>query len=250
MSSTNPGNSTDPEQNLTPAEIDDLDRLEAIAQQRLGSYLLVENALGEIRDRRLYRDSHSSFETYVHERWGLSGANGALPSQGASPAEIRVAPTPAPEPRAPDSKTPCAALARACEETLAAFDGDERLGIEIRLAVRKRGEPGSPAEGQRLDRPEVAGSIGHELVPTLRWLLTQAAGTIGDVSYQLEIHAADIDDGERAQLRDDVLVLDAELAIINSLLIELHDWDSELGRLLKGELPPFNKATDPPDDDE
>lgn len=249
MSSTNPENSTDPEQNLTPAEIDNLNRLEAIAQSRLGSYLLVGNALGEIRDRRLYRASHPSFETYVRERWGLSDANGAPLSQATTSADARVAPTPDPEPRAPDSKTPCELLARACEETLSALDGDARLGLDIRLAVRKPGDPGPPADGMRLDPAQVTGSLRDELVPTLRWLLTQATGTIGEVSHQLESHAADIDDGERAQLWDDVLVLDGELAIIKALLIELHDWDSELRRLLKDELPPFDTDTDPHDDE-
>ncbi len=249
MSSTNPENSTDPEQNLTPAEIDDLQRLEAIAQRRLGSYLLVSNALGQIRDRRLYRASHSSFEAYVHERWGLSGANGAPLPQATTPADVRVAPTPDPDPSAPDSRTPCEVLARACEETLSTLDGDERLGIEIRLAVRKEGDPRPAADGKRLDPAQMTGSMGDELVPMLRWRLTQAAGTIGEVSHQLERHAADIDDGERAQLRDDVLVLDGELAVIKALLIELHDWDSELRRLVDDELPPFDADTGPHDDE-
>jgi hypothetical protein len=249
MSSTEPEHNTDPEQNLTPAEIDDLDRLESIAQRRLGSYLLVGNALGEIRDRHLYRASHPSFEAYVRERWGLNGANGAPLSQATIPADAYATPTPDQLPRAPHSENPCETLARACEETLSALDGDERLGFEIRLAVHKqRGTPGAPADGQSLNQSEVTASTRHELLPTLRWLLTQATGTIGEVSHQLESHAANIDDGARAQLRDDVLVLDGELAIIKALLIELHDWDSELRRLLDDELPPFDTDTAPEDD--
>jgi hypothetical protein len=245
MSSTNPENSTDPEQNLTPAEIEDLSRLEATAQRRLGSYLTVGNALGEIRDRRLYRASHPSFETYARERWGLGGANGALLSQAPIRADAQATPAVEQEQPAPLTRKPCEDLARACEETLSALEGDERLGIEIRLAVRKQGDPSSPADGLTLNQ---TAAMGGELLPTLRWLLSQATGTIGEVSHRLETHAADIDDDDRAQLQDDLVVLDAELAVIKALLMEIHDWDAELTRLLDGELPPFDTDTDPDDE--
>jgi hypothetical protein len=56
---------------------------------------------------------------------------------------------------------------------------------------------------------DVADSSDDKLIPTLRWLLTDATGTIGEVAHELESRAAEIDDSARAQLRDDVLVLDA-----------------------------------------
>jgi hypothetical protein len=80
MSSTNAEDSTDPEHDLTPAEIASRRRLEAVAQQGLGSYVEVENALAEIRDPDLYRESLSSFETYVGERWGINIPNADPPS--------------------------------------------------------------------------------------------------------------------------------------------------------------------------
>jgi len=91
--------------------------------------------------------------------------------------------------------------------------------------------------------------MGNELLPALRWLLTHASGTIGEVVHQLESRAADIDDGARAQLRDDVHVVDGELAVVKALLLELIDWDSELRRLLEDELPPLGTDTDPDGDD-
>jgi len=226
MSTVNPEGSTDPEHNLTPAEIEELNRFEGITQCRLGSYLLVGNALGEIRDRHLYRASHPSFETYVRERWGLGSVAGA-----------RL------------GNTPCEALARACEQSLSALDGDDRVGVEIRLAVRKQSDPGTPADEQTVDPLQVTRSMGNELLPALRWLLTHASGTIGEVVHQLESRAADIDDGARAQLRDDVHVVDGELAVVKALLLELIDWDSELRRLLEDELPPLGTDTDPDGDD-
>jgi len=221
--------SIDPEDRITPAEIEVLDQLEAIVQPGLGTYVDVGDALAEIRDRHLYRDSHPSFESYVRERWGVDVPSGSSLPQTAD--------------------TPCEALAKACEETLSALDHDDRAAIDIRLAVRKQGDVGASTDGQSWDPWEVADAIGEELLPTLRWLLTQASGTIGRVAHQLEHRAAEIDDSAREQLRDDVMAVDDELATVEALLIPLNDWDSELERLLNGELPPFAADKDPQDDD-
>jgi hypothetical protein len=61
-----------------PTEVDQGvagERLEALDRQLSGSLPgLVEiwTTLQEIRDRGLYRQSHDRFETYCHQRWGLS----------------------------------------------------------------------------------------------------------------------------------------------------------------------------------
>jgi hypothetical protein len=217
-----------PEDKITPAEIEILDQLEAIVQPGLGTYVDVGDALAEIRDRHLYRASHPSFEAYVRERWGVDVPAGSSPAQTAD--------------------TPCEALAKACEETLAALDHDDRAAIDIRLAVRKQGDAGASTDGQSWDPWEVADAIGEELLPTLRWLLTQANGTIGRVAHHLEHRAVEIDDSAREQLRDDVMVVDDELAAVKALLIQLNDWDAELERLMNGELPPFQTDTEPQDD--
>jgi hypothetical protein len=237
--------STNPEDNLTPTELENLNVLDAIAQQGLGPYVQVGKALAEIRDRRLYRDSHDSFEAYVRERWGVDISNGNPSSETAVPADTRA--TSAFQ-DAPPRDEPCKALARACEQTLSGLGDDERMAIEIRLAVRKPGDPDASAEQQSWDPWQVAEAMGDELVPTLRWLLTQSTGTVARVVQQLERRATDIDDGARAQLRDDVLVLDDELAALKAMLLAI-DWDSELARLLRDELPPLDPDSDPEDDE-
>jgi hypothetical protein len=204
--------STNPEDNLTPTELEKLDALEAVAQHGLGRYVQVSQALAEIRERRLYRDSHESFEAYVSERWGVDVSDG---------------------------DEPCKTLARACRQTLATLGDDDRMAIEIRLAVRKPGDPKALAEQPSWEPWQVAEAMSDDLVPTLRWLLTQASGAIARVAHQLEHRATDIDDEARVQLRDDVLVLDDELVELKALLLAI-DWDSELGHLLRGELPPFD----------
>lgn len=46
--------------------------LEEVVERGLDAFLAVADALLEIRGRRLYRQSHSSFEDYCRDRWGLA----------------------------------------------------------------------------------------------------------------------------------------------------------------------------------
>ncbi len=48
-----------------------LEELEAIIGRGLQSFVEVGNALTEIRDARLYRDTHPTFEAYCKERWRM-----------------------------------------------------------------------------------------------------------------------------------------------------------------------------------
>src|ERR1700761_7085717 len=221
--------SMNPEDDLTPVEMDNLDQLESIVRPGLDTYTEVGEALVEIRDRPLYRDSHPTFEAYARERWRVDVSGTSL-SQTAVP------------------ETPCEALAKACEETLSALDHDDRAAIDIRLAVRRHGQPDPAEPGQTWDPWEVADAIGEELLPTLRWLLNQASGTIGRVAHQLEHRAAALDDSAPGQLRDDVMAVEDELATVEALVLPSIDWDSELERLLNGEFPPLDVDKHPEDD--
>lgn len=49
-----------------------LDECEAVIERGLGTFVEVGEALMEIRDQRLYRSTHSDFDTYCRERWGFS----------------------------------------------------------------------------------------------------------------------------------------------------------------------------------
>jgi hypothetical protein len=57
---------------LTTGERHDLETLEGIVQRGIDTFVEVGRALAEIRDRRLYRDSHGTFEEYCDQRWLLS----------------------------------------------------------------------------------------------------------------------------------------------------------------------------------
>jgi DNA modification methylase len=53
-----------------------LAELEAVVERGLGTFMEVGQALLEVRDGRLYRESYSSFEEYLAKRWGMSRSRG------------------------------------------------------------------------------------------------------------------------------------------------------------------------------
>jgi hypothetical protein len=57
---------------LQRSEITRKKTLEAIIRDGLKTFTDVGNALLEIRDRRLYRDTHISFESYCKTKWGIT----------------------------------------------------------------------------------------------------------------------------------------------------------------------------------
>jgi hypothetical protein len=48
-----------------------LDALEAVIERGLRTFVEVGAALGEIRDRKLYKDEYATFDAYCRERWGF-----------------------------------------------------------------------------------------------------------------------------------------------------------------------------------
>lgn len=57
---------------LDAAEVAQLTRFEERIQQGLASFIEVGEALSAIRERRLYRATHGTFEDYCREKWGMS----------------------------------------------------------------------------------------------------------------------------------------------------------------------------------
>ena len=57
---------------MSPLSLTELSRreeLEHIIQLGLGTFYYVGSALLEIRDSRLYRSTHATFEDYCRDRW-------------------------------------------------------------------------------------------------------------------------------------------------------------------------------------
>ena len=184
--------SPSPDNALSTAEVDRLNRLEAIVQRALDGDVEVGNAFAEINDAWLYRGSHQTFEAYLRDRWGICRSRGYQLIEAAGIAD----------PPSSDVDPPV---------------------------------PGAELEASRL-------------LPRLRLLLTQSSGAIADVVHQDETRAVDLDADAREQLRDDVLVLDEELATLKTLLVAPIDWDAEHERLLAGEIPPFDDGDEHEDE--
>ena len=57
---------------LSPAEVQTLEHYEQIIDQGIKTFVKVGHALAVIRDERLYRERHQTFEDYLRQRWDLS----------------------------------------------------------------------------------------------------------------------------------------------------------------------------------
>lgn len=73
---------------LVVSERHRLTELEGVIERGLQTFVVVGNALLEIRDARLYRDGYDTFEAYLDERWGMSRASGYRLIDGARVAEL------------------------------------------------------------------------------------------------------------------------------------------------------------------
>ena len=60
---------------LTVIEKTELEELETVIKQDMGAYYRVGCALAKIRDSRLYRETHSTFEAYCKDRWEMKRAH-------------------------------------------------------------------------------------------------------------------------------------------------------------------------------
>lgn len=65
-----------PDNSLDSTELENLDRLEAVTRRGLDTYFEVGEALAEIGDAELYRETHRTFAAYLRERWGIHGPHG------------------------------------------------------------------------------------------------------------------------------------------------------------------------------
>lgn len=63
---------------LNVLENKQLRRLEATIQKGAQAFVEVGQALATIRDERLYRESHKTFEAYCQERWSFTRQNASL----------------------------------------------------------------------------------------------------------------------------------------------------------------------------
>lgn len=79
---------------LAVAEAQSFVRCEAIIERGMRTFAEVGNALVEIRDGRLYRETHASFEAYCRERWQMGKPQAHRVIVAAEVAEVAAAAVP------------------------------------------------------------------------------------------------------------------------------------------------------------
>jgi hypothetical protein len=173
----------------------------------------IRRVLAGLRDPRLRGDIHRLIDAY------LSGGSTSLPRERAE------------------------ALAAVCETLLRQFDDEQAGAAEIRLVVHKRDDlPTESPSGPPPPRPDADSLVDtedRELLWELRRLLASSGGTIADVANALERRGDELDREGRDLLEDEVRAVEVDIAILKTLLSDPVDWDRECGRLLAGEIPPF-----------
>lgn len=73
---------------LTATEATRFDDLEQTIERGLAGFVEVGQALEAIRDGKLYRETHGTFEEYLRERWGMSRSYGYRQIEAAQVAEV------------------------------------------------------------------------------------------------------------------------------------------------------------------
>jgi len=126
---------------LAPAEQTRLAELEAVVERGMQTFVEVGLALTEIRDARLYRETHGTFETYLAARWGMSRANGYRMIDAAQVAELVSPMGDIQNERQARELVPLLADETAVIEVwreLKAEHGDKVTAEKVRTAVRQR----------------------------------------------------------------------------------------------------------------
>jgi hypothetical protein len=77
-----------PVEQLSLVEQSRLAELEQVVERGMQTFVEVGLALLEIRDGRLYRQTHDTFEAYLDERWGMSRSRGYQLIDGARVVEL------------------------------------------------------------------------------------------------------------------------------------------------------------------
>lgn len=154
---------THPEATTDSATLDtrSLTDLEAVIERGLQTFVEVGAALMSIRERKLYRETHDTFDAYCKDRWGWTATRAYRLMQASEVVEtLPIGSTPANEAQARELvKVPEAERAEVMQE---ASTNGKPTAEKIREAAtrRREPEPTQPAEPEPDD---------HEPDPIAEW---------------------------------------------------------------------------------
>lgn len=200
---------TTPAQTLSAVEATDLHELEEAIEKGLATFIEVGQALQRIRDGRLYRESHATFEEYSRDRWGLSRAHAYRQIDAAAVVNTL----------SPTGDTPAPASERVARELVPLKDEPEKLRETWRETVEQHG-PKPTAEHVR----EVVATTGDPvsaLSPARYGAASKLLGTLRGMVGNFGL----IDDNRLSELE--------QVKGYDHLLRELRDGRRDLTRLIK-----------------
>jgi|LakMenEpi03Aug12_release.lakeMendotaPanAssembly.Ray.scaffolds.fasta_scaffold309494_2 hypothetical protein len=120
-------------------ESHDLIALEKVIERGLDTFVQVGEALAEIRDRKLYRTEHPTFDAYLDKKWSLSRSRACRLIQAAE--TVKVLPTgnrPQTERQArPLATLPPAQRVEVWQKAVAASPNGQPTAAEVQAAVEK-----------------------------------------------------------------------------------------------------------------
>lgn len=212
-----------------------LEKLEAVIQRGLSNFVEVGEALLEIRDGKLYRESHATFEDYCRDKWNMAQQSAtrfmraaetvtALKSEpiGSLPlTESQARPLTALEPEAQREAWEAA-------QEAAAAEGKPLAARHVEAAVEQR-KPKAKRNG--------AAPVEHAPAVPLEQALREPTSTVEDAVWQIDFNA---EHATPAQLEEAISHLFQRLAPRKKLLAVVrlyHELSAEerdqFGKLLE-----------------
>jgi hypothetical protein len=138
----------DTEQPITLNESARLVELERKIETGMTTFVEVGNALMEIRDSKLYRVEHKTFEAYCRDKWGMSRQVAYLQIESAKAAKnVNLSLQNPPQNKTqlrPLSKLPAAKQPEAWAKAVEIADGNQPTARQVEQAVRETISPEKP----------------------------------------------------------------------------------------------------------
>lgn len=148
---------------LSPEERNYLGQLENVVSAGLRSFASVGRALGLIRDKQLYRETHDTFEAYLDDKWNISRQHATRLMEAAEIAtQLQKSPTGA-VPETERQVRPLASLepdqrVAAWTEAVEASPGGKVTPAAVEAAVAKRKPKKRRAKAPKPTRIKVPGA--------------------------------------------------------------------------------------------
>lgn len=157
---------------LSPDERVELQAHETVIEKALASFVDAGEALTAIRHKRLYRETHETFETYCQDRWALTSRRAEQLIQGAEIVEniklrttVRIVELPTNERQARElAKLPPEKQAEAWAEAVATAPEGKVTAAHTSAVVKKHVEPKPKPQKHPAAKPTPRARVRKERV--------------------------------------------------------------------------------------